>query len=228
MFWQEEKKTERYVVPDEVVDVAFQIACRTLPVDHAWALSEAVCAVLPWLENEPGAGVHTIHVADSGNGWVRPEGAGDLLYLSRRTKLVLRLPRARLDDAQALVGRRLDVAGHALAIEKAALKPLSPVTTLFARYVVSAAGQDENAFLAAAVRELNALGIQPKKLLCGIEKALGAPDGPIRTRSLMVADLAVPESIALQQRGLGPLRHRGCGLFLPHKDIKEVRQVQGG
>jgi CRISPR/Cas system CSM-associated protein Csm4 (group 5 of RAMP superfamily) len=41
----------------------------------------------------------------------------------------------------------------------------------------------------------------------------------------MLADLAVEESVRLQQRGLGPGRTLGCGLFLPHKDINEVRQV---
>jgi CRISPR-associated protein Cas6 len=227
MYWQEEKKHDRYLVPDEVVDVAFQIACRSLPVDHAWALSQAVLAVLPWIEDEPGAGVHTIHVADSGNGWMRPEGPDDLLYLSRRTKLLVRVPRERIGDAQALVGRTLNVAGHALAIEQATLKPLSALTTIFARYVVTALGQDENRFLGIMLDELQGLGIRPKKMLCGIEKTLATPAGPVHARSLMIAELSQPESVAVQQRGLGPLRHLGCGLFLPHKDIKEVRQAQG-
>lgn len=226
MYWQETRKDNVSVVADDVIDIAFQIQCRTLPVDHAWELSEAVCRVLPWMESEPGAGVHTIHVAESGNGWIRPEGADDLLYLSRRTKLQLRVPRHRIDAARALTGQTLNVAGHVLTIEQSVLKPLSTITTVFARYVVSAAGQDENAFLEAIVRELQGQGIQPIKMLCGIEHSLGAPGGPIRTRSLMIADLTAPESLLLQQRGLGPLRHRGCGLFLPHKDIREVGQAQ--
>ena len=104
MFWQESREETR-AVPDDVVDIVYQINCRALPVDHAWALSQAVRAVLPWFADEPAAGVHPIHVADSGNGWMRPENAGDLLCLSRRTKLVLRVPRQRIDAAQALVGR---------------------------------------------------------------------------------------------------------------------------
>jgi len=226
MFWQESRKEEAPVVSDEVTDIAFQIRCQALPVDHAWALSTAVQRVLPWLPTEPGAGVHTIHVAESGNGWIRPEGANELLYLSRRTKMHLRVPRHRIDDAQSLVGQILDVAGHALAIEKSSLKPLAPFTTVFCRYLVSEDGQDENTFLAAKVQELDVLGIRPLKMLCGIEKHLATPDGPIRTRSLMIADLTLPESMRLQQLGLGPFRHLGCGLFLPHKDIKEVGQAQ--
>ncbi|MEK7758017.1 MAG: type I-MYXAN CRISPR-associated protein Cas6/Cmx6, partial [Pseudomonadota bacterium] len=56
MFWQESQEEVR-AVPDDVVDIVYQIDCRALPVDHAWALSQAVCTVLPWLEDEPSAGV---------------------------------------------------------------------------------------------------------------------------------------------------------------------------
>jgi CRISPR-associated protein Cas6 len=227
MYWQENTKSDSHpTVSDDVLDVAYLIRCQTLPVDHAWALSKAVQQVLPWIKSEAGAGVHTIHVAESGNGWMRPEGAGALLHLSRRTKLQIRVPRHRVDDARNLMGKTLDVAGHALTVEKAMLKPLSAFPAVFSRYVVSDCGQDENAFLAAMVRELGQLGIRPMKMLCGIEKTLATPDGPVRTRSLMLADLTLLESIRVQQRGLGPMRLLGCGLFLPHKDIREVGQAQ--
>jgi hypothetical protein len=29
--------------------------------------------------------------------------------------------------------------------------------------------------------------------------------------------------VELQRRGLGPWRHMGCGLFIPHKDIAAVK-----
>ena len=48
---------------DEIVDAVFAIRCRSLPVDHAWALSQAVQAALPWFAAEPEAGLHTIHGA---------------------------------------------------------------------------------------------------------------------------------------------------------------------
>ena len=225
MYWQDETKDERYVVPDDVVDLVFQIECRALPVDHAWALSQAVCAALPWLALEPAAGVHPIHVAESGNGWKRPENAGDLLCLSRRTKLVVRVPRQRVDAARELVGLKLDVAGHALRVDKASLRPLSALTTIFSRYVVSADGLDETAFLQRALRDFEALGVRPKKMLCGLEKIIATPEQPVHTRSLMLAGLTQRESVTLQQRGLGTRRLLGCGLFIPHKDIREVGQA---
>ncbi len=79
MYWQEGKDNENYLVPDKIVDVVFNIACRALPVDHAYALSQAITQVLPWFSEEEGAGLHTVHGAESGNGWMRPANPHDLL-----------------------------------------------------------------------------------------------------------------------------------------------------
>lgn len=226
MYWQgETKRDARPVAPDDVVDLAFTIACRCLPVDHAWALYAALRPLLPWLEGEEGAGVHPLHVADSGNGWMRPDRPDDLLYLSRRTKLMLRVPQSRVAEAERLSGQVLDVTGNRLAIEKAAVRPLGTHPALFSRYLVTDGSLDENAFLAAVHTQLTALDIRPKKMVCGIERTIATPDKMLRTRSLMIADLAPAESVRLQQRGLGRLHHLGCGLFIPHKDIQETRQV---
>lgn len=221
MYWQE-RPSEQVTVPDDVVDVVFGIRCRALPVEHAYALWSAVGQVLPWLSDEPGAGIHPIHVADSGNGWKRPDRPTDLLHPSRRTKLVLRVPKHRLGETHGLSGRTLDVAGHALTVEPGSVRQLSTLTTLFSRYVVSDAAGDENSFLARALERLQALGVRPKKMLCGIEHVVGTPAASLPTRSLMLAELTVVESIALQQKGLGPMRHLGCGLFIPHKDIRDL------
>lgn len=222
MYWQERADEGADVIPDDVVDVVFGIACRALPVEHAYALWSAVGGVLPWLRDEPGAGIHPIHVADSGNGWMRPGRPDDLLHPSRRTKLVIRVPKTRIADAERLSGHTLDVAGHALRVDAASVRRLSPLTTIFSRYVAIERVLDENAFLAEALTQLNGLGVKPKKMLCGIEHSIATPDGPLRTRSLMLAELTPAEALTLQQRGLGPMRHLGCGLFIPHKDIKEL------
>lgn len=221
MYWQE-RPTDQVTVPDDVVDIVFGIRCPTLPVEHAYALWSAVGQVLPWLRDEPGAGIHPIHVADSGNGWMRPDRPTDLLHPSRRTKLVLRVPKHRVDETHTLSGRTLDIAGHALTVEQGSVRQLSTLTTLFSRYVVIEAAGDENSFLARSLEQLQALGVRPTKMLCGIEHAIDTPAAPLRTRSLMLAELTVTESIVLQQKGLGSMRHLGCGLFIPHKDIKEL------
>jgi CRISPR-associated protein Cas6 len=222
MYWKEDSDVKRFVIPDDIVDVAYTIACRCLPVDHAHALMTAVRDALPWFAAELQAGIHPIHVADSGNGWMRPEQADDLLYLSRRTRLLLRLPRTRINDANALVGQTLSVADQAMQVKDAVTRTLSALTTIFSRYVVTDAAPDEQQFLEAVEAQLQQIGIRPKKMLCGIEKVIGTPEGPVHTRSLMLADLTKEESVQLQGEGLGPHRQLGCGLFIPHKDIKRI------
>lgn len=225
MYWQETKENERFTVPDDIVDVVYSVQCRALPVDHAYALSQAITQALPWFAGEESAGLHTIHVADSGNGWMRPDQAGALLYLSRRTKLVLRLPKHRVEDAGKLTGQTLDIGGYPLRVEKSSVKPLSTITTLFSRYIVTRDSTDENAFLQEMMAQLNNMGIRPKKMLCGMERVIAMPDRAIRARSLMLAELTVEESVRLQQRGLGADRKLGCGLFIPHKNIRDIQTV---
>jgi CRISPR-associated protein Cas6 len=222
MYWQEENQDEAYVVPNDVVDLAFKINCRSLPVDHAYALSQALCNALPWFKDQPDAGMHTIHVAESGNGWMRPDHADALLHPSRRTRFVIRVPSSRIDDATQLVGQMLNVDGHAVQIGEVSVRHLSDHTTVFSRHVVSEPDWDESQFLDAMFEQLTQMGIQPKKMLCGIEKTIKTPDTELKTRSLMMADLTVAEAIKVQQKGLGPHRHLGCGIFILHKDIQEV------
>jgi CRISPR-associated protein Cas6 len=218
-----EDEAARQDDPGDIVDAVFAISCRSLPVDHAYALSQAIQAVLPWFADEPGAGLHTIHGAPSGSGWMRPEAADAVLQLSHRTRLVLRLPRERLGDAAALLGRTLDVAGWPLQVDKLSARPLSRITTLFSRGVVFAAAGDEAAFLAAAKRALGALGVAPETILCGRVTPIATPARSYQTRSLMLAGLTAAQSLALQRHGLGEARKLGCGLFIPHKGIGDLR-----
>lgn len=219
MYWQEEQDESQFVVPDDIVDLVFGIECRTLPVDHAHALSEAVRQALPWFPEEEEAGLHAIHVADSGNGWERPEDGSELLYLSRRTKLTLRLPKHRIEAAKDLSGRRFNVAGHEMVVGNAKPKLLSVSSTLYARYVFLGEAQDEESFLAEAVSLLRSEGLRFKKVLCGKTTEIITSTGSLSTRSLLVADLGLEDSVRLQQRGIGHHRKMGCGLFIPHKSI---------
>lgn len=208
---------------EEVVDAAFAIECRSLPVDHAFALSAAVQAALPWFADEPQAGLHTVHGAASGAGWKRPEGEDALLQLSHRTRLVLRLPESRLQDAAALTGRTLDVAGFPMRVGRLSPRPLLRIASLFSRSVIFEGGADEPAFVAAAIEGLRALGVEASAMLCGRDVTLVTPQRTYRARSLMVTVATPAQSLALQRHGLGEARKLGCGLFIPHKDVGDLR-----
>jgi len=208
---------------DEVVDAVFAIECRSLPVDHAYALSEAIQAALPWFAGEPQAGLHTVHGAASGAGWKRPEGEDALLQLSHRTRLVLRIPESRMQDAAALAGQTLDIAGWPMRVGRLSPRPLLRIASLFSRSVIFEGSMDETQFLAAAAGGLRALGIETSTMLCGRDVTLATPQRTYRTRSLMVTVATPAQSLALQRHGLGEARKLGCGVFIPHKDVGDLR-----
>lgn len=222
MHWQiEDDDIERYVIAEDVVDLQFSIECKLLPVDHAYALSVAIQKALPWFAEDEIAALHTIHGADSGNGWERPEAADDVIYLSRRTKLVLRVPAERIEDAMALCGQELDVAGNPMKVLKASKRLLEVCTSLYSRHVAAEPGEGEELFLQRIIGELRGMGLRFKKILCGKEHSLKTPQGELITRSLLVAELNFDDAITLQERGVGAKSHKklGCGLFIAHKTV---------
>jgi len=187
MYWQDQEDKEKQVaVPDDIVDLSFKVQCKQLPLDHAFSLSQTIQQALPWFANEAKTGLHLIHGAESGNGWIRPEEPDALLILSRRTRFALRLPKQRVDDAQALAGMVLNVAGNDLVLSKPIVKPLSALTTIFARYIVTQGMNnsidDEEVFLKQTAVSLRQEGIQVKKMMSGRAHVLRMPEGDLLTR----------------------------------------------
>ena len=228
MFWQEdEDKTLPFQAPDDVLDVSFAIRCKRLPIDHHWALYQAIVKALPWFDEDAVSGVHSIHVAESGNGWLRPEDDDAYLIPSRRTRLNLRIPKRRIEPVKALSGQCLSVAYQALQLGDMKEKPFTNAAVLFARYVISADTESEEDFLQRMAREIRELtDVKVKKMMCGKSSTLSTPAGQVVTRHLMIADLENEPSIRLQQYGLGTGRKFGCGLLLPHKSIKTLKPTE--
>ena len=226
MLWEDEDKQKNEdIVADDVVDLCFRINCRQIPTMHAWDLAQALYRLLPWLEEEPEVGIHQIHGAATGNGWERPPD-GELMHLSRRAKMHLRVPKEKIDDARQISGETLDIGGCPVEIGEASVRLLNPIQTIFARYVIGPEALDEEAFVAWLAGELQQRDIQIRKLLCGIGHTITTPDGDIETRSVMIADLDRATSLTLQETGVGPGRHLGCGIFLPHKGIRAVGETE--
>ena len=233
MFWDDDQENKaEYNVPDHIVDVCYQIQGRAITIDHGMALSKEVIRCLPWFEDEPLAGLHQIHVAESGNGWFRPQDSeNELLYLSRRTKLALRLPHNRLQQAEELIGQKLKVAGHELLEGKSSIRKLSKTSIVFSRYVIGDGQQSEQTFLEHQYKLLMSIGIKAKKMLCGKEHRMTSAEGTIYARSLMLAELDYAQAVIAQESGIGPGRKFGCGIFLPHKGIAAIKglseQIKG-
>ena len=224
MFWQEDDDKPAVTITDDIVELIFKIKCQAIPVDHAYALSQSVLKVLPWLE-EDGVGLHTIHVVTSGNGWMRPENPDELLYPSKRTRFSLRVPKERISDAEKLEGVELGIDGNSLIVSEMKIKPIEPHETLFSRYLITDEVEDEEKFLEGIFEQLKSMDINVRKMMCGKENRIKTNDGTIKTRSIMLADLDDEASVKLQKTGLGSLQHMGCGLFIPHRGIKAVSTI---
>ena len=219
MYWQADDNDEQFIVSDEVIDLAFTIQCRSLPIDHAWQLSVAVKAHLPWLGTEPGSALHLIHGAESGNGWERPDDPKELLYLSRRTPLVIRAPKHREADVATLIGKTLTVHDTDMTIGKYKSRLLSSSDSLYARHVAMEPDMDEEALVEQTVKMIRSHGIGFKKIVVGKSTRLQTPDGSLNVASLLVADLTKSDSVRLQQLGVGKHQAMGCGLFIAHKTV---------
>jgi len=221
-FWQE---TPTAKVPDPqraVIDLVFRTRGRQLPIDHAWTLRQTIIQALPWLKDEPNAGIHLIHGAQSGNGWQQPDD-NSVIELSARTRFVLRVPENCIVEARKLSNQTLEIDGHTVTLLEARVRPLTPFAVVLARHIrVNDAKADESVFLEHAAQWLSELDIVPTKMLCGRIHRFTTPGGAMVTRSLLIADLSLKDSVAVQRNGLGPDRLLGCGLFLPHKSIAAV------
>ena len=198
--------------PSAMVDVAFAVRGTTLPRDHRALLAAALVRTLPWLADEEAAGVHRLKLV---------QGGGGESLVGGRTRLVLRLPRARSPDAARACGTQLDIGGHSLAIGEAAVRELLPHGTLYAHFVAADAidALDEAAFLRGAQAELDRMEVRGR-VICGRWQTLEAP--ALSGCSLMVDGLAPEASLRVLERGIGRHRRLGCGLFVPHKSAAAV------
>jgi CRISPR-associated protein Cas6 len=198
-----------------VLDIQFDISAGEIPADHGPALYSEILRHLPWLADTPAAAIHPVHGA--------PSGRNANLVINRRVKIVLRLPVSRLDDAHALVGKSIDPGAGTLVIGALKEKNLTPFGTLYSHFV-TLGNADEAAILAEARKQLEAMGIQCG-LIPGMQRKMLTPDGAISGHSLMLHDVGLMQSLAVQEHGLGLHRLWGCGIFIPHKSIKEVSTV---
>jgi len=196
-----------------VIDIAFALQGRRLPREHRRALADAVHAALPWLAAETGAGVHPLKL---------PPGGEVEVFLSQRTRLVLRVPRRRQRDALALQQACLDLGTPLLRVGPGQVRELLPFGTLYAQLVADEA-LDEEAnelhFLQRAQATLHSIGV-PCRAICGRRQVWGRDR--LQGYSLMLDGLGADAALRVMQQGLGPHRQLGCGVFVAHRSAAAV------
>lgn len=190
----------------EVVDLAFGLRGASIAAGYADRLWSALSAQMPWLADVAGLGVHPL---------AGMSASAETLYLTRHSRLILRLPMAHCDAARALCGTRLDCGGD-VEVVAATVRPLLPATVVHAR-LVALDDEEEGRFLATCQASLAAAGIAGEVLL-----GRRGRRGGLAGYSVMVREISPADSLRLQQLGLGAGRQQGCGIFVPHKSTDAV------
>jgi CRISPR-associated protein Cas6 len=198
-----------------IIDLSFDLSAGEIPADHGPALFSELVRHLPWLADIADVAVHPVHGA--------PSGRNANLVINRRVKLVLRLPVSQREASRALIGKSLDPGAGALVVGEMKEKNLTPFGTLYSHFVTLGTA-DEAAILTEVRQQLEEMGIQCG-LIPGMQRKMRTPDGEISGHTLMLHDLSLMQSLTVQERGLGLHRVWGCGIFIPHKSIKEVSTV---
>lgn len=190
------------------VDIVFDLAGTTLPADYAWPLLQAIGARLPWLRDDPHAGVHPVRTVPT---------AHDEVLLPQRAKLALRVDVERADDALRLAHTRLAVGERMLAVGAGRARALVVTTTVAAQRVASAAG-DAAAFEAEAAQWIAGLRIAAH-VIAGRPRRGTAGGRTITGYAVTLHGLRGEDSLRIQYEGLGRERNLGWGLFVPAKAI---------
>lgn len=204
-----------------IVDVAFQLAGESVPLDHGYRLYSALCAAVPALHGATWLSVHPL----SGT----PTDAGTLT-IREQARLFLRLPAEHIPDVLPLAGQTIELAGGRLSLGAPSVSALVPASCLDARLVVlklTDAPRRDNQdlgrqsldvaafaerYAAELKRQLNALDIQSPPELCGRSR-ITVGGKRIVGYSVRVGALSADQSLALQAKGLGGKRRMGCGIF---------------
>jgi CRISPR-associated protein Cas6 len=194
----------------DMVDVAFSLRGGTIPADHGWHLFRLLAERLDWLADEAAAGVHPIRGSRA--------IAGEI-HLGSRARLMLRLPRERVEQSFALSGARLDL-GNRVEVGSARLRPLFAHSTLYSQFVATGT-PDDAGFQRDVSAELERAGIGCE-VICGRTRRVQTQGAEIVGFSLMLHKLSPEDSLRMQATGLGTGRKLGCGIFVPHKSAAAV------
>jgi CRISPR-associated protein Cas6 len=207
-----ENKPEEYT--PRMIDLQFDLVGTTIPTENARLLADALQKLLPWLSADSGTGIQHLKGAETNTGDAS-------LNINRRTKLFLRVPKARVDDVQVLIGQTLDLAGHALQLGSFKTREFSPFANIYAHFVDTGSATEEQ-FVQDVMRELDGHFQLRCGFICGKRQTLQTASGPIHGYSLMLHDVPAHKSLQLQDEGMGRNRLLCCGIFIPHKSIAQV------
>lgn len=210
----------------QTIDLAFHlVGTSPIAADHGYYLYAAISRALPAVHEPNGIGIHPI----------RGRQIGDRqMQLCDWSRLIIRIATERIAELLPLAGKQLNISGRTIRIGVPQVYSLAPATTLRSRLVTIKPSDrddprppDESAFLTAARRQLDTLGISPEAQLTiptredprakevrPLRRTLRIKDKEVVGYELIISALTAQESLILLEHGLGGRRHMGCGIFV--------------
>ncbi len=185
------------------VDMCFPVLGKLLPVDHGYALYGTISRLMPIVHEDQEIGLKLVRGRYIGSG---------LLDISPTSELVLRLPISKVGQYLGLAGKRLEVSGHGLRVGVPHTRALIPATALYSPLVTTRNGHDQERFEAEARSQMARLDLKGR-LAIGKRRTFQVHGKQVVGYEVMVSELTAPESIRLQEQGLGGRRKMGCGFF---------------
>lgn len=209
------------------IDLVFSVIGKNLPVDHSYPLYSSISRIIPEVHSNESIGIFPISGKIAEN---------RLLLITNKSKLSFRIPIDFIPKVLPIAGKALDIEGYRIAVGVPFVKPLVPAPSLYSRLVVIKGYMEPSAFLKAANRQLNQLGIKATLSLIPVisndissDESRSGNSGtksPFIRRTIRIKDreivgfalradgLKPKDSILLQERGLGGRRRFGCGIFI--------------
>lgn len=190
----------------EIIDVVFDVEGTSLPENYPFRLWDELVRILPWLEEQKNTGVIPL----------RGSSRENRLLLSRRSKLILRLPAELEAKVSALSGQVLNIEGSELKVGAGKSRAIQAAPTLHSWMVKSDLNEIE--FIPAMREQLQSMGVSCN-LICDLQREISDGKQSLRGFGLVLHDLKPAASVQIQQAGLSGARHLGCGIFVPFKAI---------
>jgi CRISPR-associated protein Cas6 len=206
------------------LDLLFPVLGTRLPTDHVYPLYGALSRLLPWL-HDPASQVALAPLTG------RYVGRGQL-QLGRGSRLRLRLRAEDVPKALPLSGKGVRVLGQALRLGVPCVQALEPAADLIAHTVAIKNAEEPEAFVAAARRMLDGLGVGGRAEVPSVpagprkgvpmRQVLRVKGAAIVCYPLRLSGLSPDESLTVQVSGLGGRRRMGGGFFLPARTAEVV------
>jgi CRISPR-associated protein Cas6 len=211
-----------------MIELSFPLRGTPLPYDHGYPLYRALASVVPWLGEPAQIDVAIVPIQGSPH--------GGFIHLTRVSRLAFRLDDGDAERLQPLAEQVLAIDAATLRLGRPTEFRLRPVPGLASPFVASEHhhhSDDVLAWLKAEFLTLDIRAVPTLRLRHG--RAGASPVGPGRRsfdcpyerhsrqagdRSVVgwevqVFGLTPEESVRLQERGVGPGRRYGCGVFMP-------------